>query len=449
MSLMSYEDLVQRDSLWLTKFQTIQYHPGQISLLRQTVYKLEPSLLIYVVAATERVDLDYLAKVLSREKLPVGDIVESGRKIQYGQKGHFTIPIEMRSCPVDAKQSGLFNVRQLLDTLEPMVDRLNQLIFEKNIPNIVIAPVALTKEHEESSRLDIGSFCVQILEPYSLNEYIANLKSRYRTGHLIQHLYHDLALNGARMPSNVVAFLIMYLDRPTGVSHDDLIEYIDWLRKSAMTFNLHLAFTGSSHDVLEFALVALARFIRQDAATGVITVVNFEALAEYASPIVTNVAYYGVISRAILMLHNRNEKNSLRNNLGPSEEIKVMKDDLIELSGDLAASFDTKIPCRPPCKTVQTCINDAFTWMQTCAHYFRIQEARIRQSAGRAWAGDYDSDEEYFMSRRDDPAFKPWVILTQRPYRLDRLNLFMNAVEPFLSAGTVDLSGSVCDSPTV
>lgn len=421
-SVMSYDNLVHRESLWFSKYQTIQYHLGQVDLARRTLDALKPSLVVYVVAATEHSDLKYFENLASKKGLP------------NGRQSHLIFPIRMIGCPANADSSQFLDIRQLRDEFEPLVLGSKQSASRQ----IAIVPVVITKDRAESFTLDIGSLCIQILEPFSLNDYISNLEAKYTTGHLVLHLYHDLATCGARLPSQLVAFLLMYLDRPSGVTREDLVENMNWLRKSAMDLKLHIAFTGDSSDAVDFALMVLHDFIQITASDKTIIVVDLKALVQYANPIVTNIAYYGIISRAILMLHNRDDKNVMRNNLGPGQVIKVMKDDLIELSQDLAESIDTELPSRPPCKDVQTCITDAFSNMQTCGHYFRIQEARIRQNAGRVWSGDYDSDEEYFLSRRNDPSFKPWVIMTQRPYRLDRLNLFMNAIEPYLSTSADD-----------
>ena len=445
LSVKSYDDLIYRQSLRFAPYQKIQYHLGQIDLLKRSLDKIKPRLVLYVVAVSRLEDSNYLNQVLDRERLPPRTILTINPTESINSDGgHFIVPISMRNCPIEggAVRREVFKVREVRDLIEPLVAELedNRKTEEQDL-RVVVVPVAISKDHDKSGGiLGIGSLCIQVIEPYSLREYIRLLKTEHKTGHLVQHLYYDLALNGARLPSHIVAFLLLNLDRPFGVSHEDLIEFMDWMRKSSMEFNLHMAFTGDSDRAVEFALIVLNDYIKVDKVNKIYRAVNIAALIDYANCILPNIVYYGIICRAALMLNNRDAKNTVQVKYSPDFVIKVMKDDLLQLSQDLAESIDTSLPCRRPCADVQTCIVEVFERMQTFGHYFRIHEARIRQSAGRAWAGDYDSDDEYFWSRRDDPAFKPWVIMTQRPYRLDRLNLLMNAVEPYLVGTDVDES---------
>ena len=429
-AIKSYENLVIRKSLWFSKYQSIQYHPGQIELLKRTIWSERSQLNIYVVAATRLEDLKFLKMVMSHERVPRMHLIdsESASKLDFIElRKHVLVPIKMKSCTVrNGSQENLLEVRGLRDFLEPIVGKvMNNSDYQVNI-----VPVVISKDHDKPVFFGIGSVCIQVLEPYSLREYVNNLRTSHVTGHLVQHLYYDLARNVARLPCHIVAFLLLYLDRSDGVAHKDLVEYLEWFKKAA-ELNMQTAFTGDHDDIIKFALMVLKDYVHIDSKSLIYRTVNIDALTDYANSITPNIVYYGIISRAILMLHNRDEKNTLMIKFSPNVRVRVMRDDVLELAESMAESMDNFIPCRRPCSTVNSCILDVFSQMRTFGHYFKVDEPRVCPRTG--FAGDYDSDEDYFLSKRDDPAFKSWITLTQRAHRLDRLNLFVNAIESYLN----------------
>lgn len=434
-AIRSYDDLVQRQSIWISQYQTVQYHLGQVDVLKQTLKTIGPTLTIYVVATNRLKDIEILKKVLSREKLPsarlqVGSTLDPVRLRSDSTPSHIIVPIKLISCVTSVElEDGLLEVKDLRDLLASIVGELQAPGSELKI---AIVPVAISKDHDKSTLFGVGSICVQIMQPYPIQEYLQNARTHNKTNHLVQHLYHDLSLYSPRLPSQMVALLLVYLERPCGVSREDLVDYMEWFKKSSMEFDLHLAFTGETDQAIDFALLILEDYVQYDPDELVYRAKNIDALTYYASAMIPNLAYYGLISRAMLILYNRDDSNAPLVRFSPGVPVKVMRDDLLELGQDIAARLDNLLPCRRPCVDIRTSLVASFNSMMTFGKYFRIQEAHARQSKGLGWLGDYDSDEEYFLSKRDDPAFKAWVILTQRPYRLDRLNLFVNVVEAYL-----------------
>lgn len=424
-----YEDLVYRNSLWFSPHQTIQYHQGQVDLLKKTLHQCPSKFNIYVVALGNLKDLHYFNTVLKYNGIPDPVLIEmQSHSVDFvKKKQQVIIPILFKSCSSsENSERNLLTVRSFRDYLDPIVvEASNDRTFD---PNVV--PVIVTKEHDNRTLFGIGSLCVQILEPYSVQDYIGRLWTMFLTGHLVQHLYYDIARHAALMPSHLVAFLILYLDRDDGVSRQDLLDYMNYLKKASMELNLQIAFTGDIQDAIELGLMILKDFIHYDSERCLYWPTKVEHLMDYASVIIPNIAYYGIIGRAILMLHNQDESNEFQIKMNPEITMRVMKDDLLELSQNLAESIDHQIPCRRPCNTVETAINSAFSQMETFCRFFKIEEPKIKQKTRIAWC-DYDSDDEYFHSKRDHPAFKSWVVVTQRANRLDRLNLFINAIVPY------------------
>ena len=443
--LTSYDNLSQRKKLWFSKYHAIQYHVGQIAILKNSLNnkrQTSDQLTLYVVAATRFNDINYLKMVLEYENIPAISLFEKESTTSslalLESKKSVAITLEMKSCPLVEKRPAeederISSVLTLRDFLEPITQCAKQnMDFDVNL-----VPVIITKDHDKRLSLNTGSVCVQILESYPLQDYLANIRSQYKAGHLVQHLYHDLARSAARMPANIVAFLLLYLDRDEGVTVDDLIDLTDWFRTSALDLGLQFAFTGGTREIVEFALICLQEFIHYDRQCSAYIPINLVALAEYAKLIMPNIAYQGIIARAILTLHNKDEKNQLLTKLSPtnsSEPIRVMKEQLDLLSQDMAERIDDLLPCRRPCVTVESQIDATVHQMEAFYHYFKVEEPKVKQPRGPSWLNEFDTqyDDEYFASRQNDPAFKCWVVLTNRPYRLDRLNLFINAVESLL-----------------
>jgi hypothetical protein len=428
-AIKSYDDLVQRKSLWISKYQTIQYHLGQVDVLKQSLRIIKPDLVIYAVAATRFNDLDYFRTVLNHEKMPRARVWSGNFELD-SKINHIIVPIRLISCFTKViAGDGLIEANEFRAFLDPLVNKIDS---SRSSVTKAIVPVTISKDHDLARLFGMGSICVQIMQPYPMNDYLNNAGTLDKTSHLVQHIYHDLSRYSARLPTHVVALLLVYLDRPHGVSREDLIDYMDWFRRSSMEFDLHMAFTGESIKAIEFALLVLEDYVQYDATEFVYRPRNIEALTYYASGMISNFAYFGLISKTILVLHNRNEDNTPLARFSAEKQIKVMKDDLLELAQDMAEKLDSLLPCRRPCVDISTALVASFNSMMTFGKYFSIREAYARPNKGLGWLGDYDSDEEYFLSKRDDPAFKPWVLLTRRPYRLDRLNLLMNTIEAYL-----------------
>lgn len=432
-AIKSFDNLVTRKSIWFPKYDRILYHPGQLDILESRLKHDGNIPHLYVVASQDLDDIEILLSVFKsyfgqRKSLilkphNVGlEIIESHRYI---------VPLKYISCTVankDTSELGFFDKASLEQLLRYQMAN-KQARFE-------LVPIVITKDLASKNRMSImkqANLCIQILEPYLVSEYVSHIHFQDPSAHLTQHMEHDLNLASPILPSHLVAFLLLHLDRGNhGISHEDLIDYLDWLRSVAMEFDLHFVFWGDSDCIIQSAIGNLCDHILIDKKNRIYRAIDQDALMNHAAVMAPNFACYGVISRAILKLYNRDPKNSFCLSFDPDIRMRVMKDDLIELSNSLAQTIEQHIPIRKPCKTIETHVLDVFNKMLSFGRYFKIEEPLARRHTKVAWAGDYDSDEEYYLTKQNDPAFKAWVVLTQRPYRLDRLSLFMNSIDIYL-----------------
>lgn len=428
LSLLAYDNLLLRNRKWFSSYQAILYHLGQIKLLKTTLKRNTSAKTIFIVSTIKSNDINLLNEILSSQNLPTVHKVEDKNLIEaIGKKEFIAVPVKFRSCPdgksfSNADKGGdCYEFIDLKYILQPLV----KLIEEKKGLSFNIVPVVITKDHENFSVPGFGSICVQILEPYSLDNYLKQTLNIEPTEHFALHLYHDISRGAAIMPSHIVAFLILYLNREDGVTFEDLVEYMEFFRKISLEIDMQLAFTGSSVHAVEFGLEILKKFIREH--KRIYLAIDYPALMDYAYLVTPLVAYQGIISRAILLEYNEN--NMLNSKTVLTSGMRAMRDKVLETCQFIANSIEEVIPCRRPCSTRELQTREVFTYMSTSRRYFRIEEPKLKPRRACAWAGESDDDEEYFLSNQNNPAFQTWIVISEKPQRVDRLNLFMNAIE--------------------
>lgn len=428
LSLLTYDSLLLRKSKWFSSYQTILYHLAQTELLKTTLKRDISTKTIFILSTLNQSDVDLLNEILSLQNLPIAHKVEDRNLLDVLGKHRFVVvPIKFRSCPDGIsffganKQKPCFEFTDLKHILHPLV----KSIQEKQDLKINCVPVVITKDHENFSIPGSGSICVQILEPYSLNNYVERTLHIEPTEHFSLHLYHDISRGAAVMPAHIVAFLILHLNREDGVAFKDLVDYMEFFKRISIEVDMQLAFTGSSTHAVEHGLEVLKEFIRETRKTYLAR--DHSALMDYAYLVTPLVAYQGIISRAILIEYN--ESNFLNSKTVLTSGMRVMRDRVLETCQFLANSIETIIPCRRPCLTREFQTQEVLTYMNTSRHYFRIEEPKLKPKKACAWAGESDDDEEYFLSNQNNPAFQTWIVVSEKPQRVDRLNLFMRAIE--------------------
>lgn len=414
-NLKSYDDLVARKSLRFQAYQTIQYHPGQIDLLNAS---LDPSQrTIYVIGLTSLSDIEYFKMLFDHLNRKMPSKFSSNSQ---GQTESF-ITVYFKSCPsVNTTNQELLSPRSLLEKLE----------IVSSVNSFTVVPVIISKDHDNNRFSGLGSMCIQILEPYDSSTYAPRVNLQDRIMHLTQHIFHDMAMNVAILPTHMVAFLILFLDSGYYVSYENLIKHMNWLRETSSDNNMKLCFNGSTSDVVDFSLMVLKNnlYKRGNAYMGK----DVPVLRDYAKPLVPILAFQAIVARSILTVFNiQNVTADLITSLCPTIRVKVPKDDVVNASIKLAQTTEKKLPIRKPCIDIETCILHTMEKMQSFRHYFHVEEPTMKPRYKCGWAGDSDDDDDYWRRNRDNPKMKTWLVLTQRDYRLERLNLMINSIEGY------------------
>lgn len=426
-ALKCYDNLVLRKSIWFSQYQSIQYHLGQIDILKRTLDSSVPYT-VYIVTVTNTRDLRFLEMVLDHaniapptiirnqvEKYDMIELITSNKSI--------AIPIYSRSCVsdrvfsdftglhIDGKDEDCFGAKDLVDFFDSGINKIDGKT-NLNIVNIII-----TKDHDRLTLVGLGSLCVQIIEPYTMYHYIDGLYEKDKSTHLVQHIYYDAAKGAAIFPSHIAAFLILFLEREAGVSETDLIEYFGWFRKISIDIDLHLGFTGEDQDAVKAGLAILTDFIHYGS-NQVYRAKNIGKLMIYANKITPFIAYYGIVATAILVESNKDVEipSAL---LIPGAPIKALRDKVLKTGVEIAQAVEQRVVCRKPCENIEDLVLDTLGQLQLCGKYLKIEEP-VR---------NFDDDWDV---KFDEVVYKTWIIVSNKDYKRDHLNLLINVVSSYL-----------------
>lgn len=435
----SYENLLLKRVIPFCPYQSVQYHPGQFDLLRRNLNSERASRIVYIVAMNDLKDLYYFRQVIEHVQLEPRPKAIASKTLNLldSTDPALVIPLHYRSCfthTKDVSSANLFNIRNVADILGPFVDKC-QLEPEFNFR---IVPCAITKDHNRSLPFGIGSICIQVHEPYSAQNYLKMINSLDPSDHIARHILHDIATNIPLLPTHIIAFLLLNLDRDAGPSFRDLVEYYKWFDRNRMGLNLHFAFTGEAESIVSFALFVLKDSICSEGGTYRVT--NIEALMAYANILVPNIAPLGLLARAVLIANNACENNDMILKFEPNLKLRVLKDVTMDTFLGLAEEIESVIPLRRPCNRLEDFVDRTLDNVQTHFRFFRLEiPMRFkRDNAQTRWGFDIEEDEIYREAQINNPIFKDWINVTQRVYRLDQLNLFVNALELPLSYPSSD-----------
>lgn len=420
----SFDNLIVRKSIWLSNYQSIQYHVGQFDVLKQIINSNASQPFVFVVAATRSSDLKYLQWVLDYMKLPkLKHIVPNMPSAT--SMDNTALLIEHKSCSVN-KYFGTVDGRKNFISLTQLRQHISNWI-KRDVLKPFIVPVIITKDHDFITTLSLGSVSIQVLEPFFVANYDINLYQESSATHMTLHIYHDLNKFSIILPANIVAFLILYLNRSDGVSYDDLIDYMNWFIKCSLDFELHLGFTGKINHAVDFGLLLLKDYLFERN-NKTFHIKEEEKLMDYGNVLVPTIAYYGIISQSIMIEHNKSNQDKLLTCFTPNLFVRVSKDNVFEIAESLSNILEKNITCKRPCETANRKLEDIFATMCSFKHYFKLEEP-LHKPEVRIWDFEFD-DGQY--DRRNNLYCQSWINVTQRPYRLDRLNLFMNAISSYI-----------------
>lgn len=415
-NLKSYDNLLLKTRSRLESYQTIQFHPAQVDILMTSIKANNHA--IYVVGVTDVNDIRYLKMLFEylNWQMPKDIPMDYNRSVPVT---FLTVCFKSCSSPVESKKE-LLSPTGLLNTIQPA--------FEDG--NLTLIPITITKDHNQTKTRGLGSVCIQILEPYHQSSYALRIEPELRLIHLVKHVFHDMAVHAGILPSHLVAFLLLYTSTEDFISRETLVENLNWFRSTSTDNDMKLCFTGSTQDVVDFGLLVLKdHVIRRNSTFMPRDVISLE---EYANLITPIMAYQAIVARCILYQYNNQVSfPKFTTNFALGTRVKVLKDEVVDASIKLANRLEKKLPIRKPCLDVETCVLNTIQKMQTFGHFFRVEEPTMKPRYKCGWAGDSEDDDDYWLNNRDNPKMKAWIVLTERDYRIKRLNLLLNSIERY------------------
>lgn len=438
--LRGFDNLILRRSMKFSQYQSVQYHLGQIESLKRS---LKPTHTIYVVAVTDLKDLNFLNMIFKEVSLPVARCINRSELgnvcdnlVPIAEKQSFetiALPIHIKTCSTDRSSNLIEEPYFDALSIKALLDNYVHIALKEENFDLNIVSVSISKEHDKLKLHGLGSLCVQISEAFSLQSYISRLTEN-RSTHLVLHLYFDAMRMSTIFAPHLVAFIMLYLERGDGLKLGDLIAQIDWFRKTSADTGMLIGFTGDSKSAVEFASIILRDYIHFDSKLSEFRVKVPGALSDYANLVTPTIALCGIISRAILDEFNKNLKDEILLTLTPQCKVRVMRENVLNAAIIYTQALEEYFPCRKPCDTVSQALEDTLTQMVQYGRYIKVEEPQAFTKKQHAWLQDYDSDDDdYYYRNQNNPALQTWLVLTQREYRLDRLNMFINAVDGYMN----------------
>lgn len=437
-NLKGYANLMIDKKQFLCPFRTVQYHLGQLDLLKwRLATRKAPCPVIYVVGLTEINDLEYLKLILAKEKVePFPSLVETRHNCCFISGDSAMIwPRSLRSCPPspDSDVGEILSDDEILDSLEIFVDTRTRHQVADPGKDIILVPVVISKDHSERYPYGVGSLCVQIHEPYSLANLLRAIGQLPKPAeHILKHLHHDMSLNYPLLPSHIVAFLLMSCDGEICVA--DLIDHYEWLEKNRLALNLHFAFTGDSESVVNFGLYVLEKYIKQRD-NNTFGVVNYDAMIDYMQRLFPNIAPLSIMAQSILGAnYAASEEDDMWSRFEPDHKIVVRKDKTMELFNEIAEEHDESIPFRRPCVKMEDFADRTLDNITTHFRYLKVDSAMRfkRDNSKMRWGFDIEEDDYYREAQIDNPIFQDWINVTQSASRLKQLNICVNSMDQIL-----------------
>eukprot|EP00918_Siedleckia_nematoides_P097476 GHVU01213640.1.p1 GENE.GHVU01213640.1~~GHVU01213640.1.p1 ORF type:complete len:508 (-),score=59.40 GHVU01213640.1:118-1470(-) len=184
-------------------------------------------------------------------------------------------------------------------------------------------------------------------------------QSDYR--HLIQdlgkHIIHSCTHMESLMSTQLLSFLLLYRHRD-GAETAHLCASLHWLAREVTGHGRLLGYTGTDHDVLEYALTLLhqsIQYVENDdkvVIKPVTTLPGVFHLTYYANPVVAMFACESLFATA---LWSRIEMAAQEQ---PYKDVTVTKEEVISATIRLANYLHYEFVVCPPCQTMDTMLED-------------------------------------------------------------------------------------------
>lgn len=437
LQMICYDDLNLANMRPFQRYRKILYHPGQMKVLRDSMNLDNGNIeTIYIIFTDDQSDIDFLNQILTKFELrslhlvdPSSFLIDCDSK-QEMTKGHaqpvgFLVPTTFCGSSRHIEDKYVVSDKKL----HVIIDALLKKSRDNRDVAIQLIGVSVSKDMIATYGLSHGSVCFRIQDPYLLEAFRPARFTFDDNLQIVEHLYHDIAMNTALLPAHIVAFLIMYADQSMDITIAGLTNLTGWIQKTALNTKMQLAFTGSAKDVVEYGLYVLHDYIVRS--REFIYITNEEVLMSYANAVTPYITYRGLIARCILAEYNLDNQSRPEALFSSDMHVKVKRDNVIDNCNKQIKILKQQLPICAPCMDPAVQIQLILEDMQVSDRYFKIIEPKIKQEPLKFWAGDYCFNDEY----QREAQFKAdhyWIMVYRDEFKRQQLNTMMAAIEPYM-----------------
>lgn len=438
----AYDNLCDRLKDGLTyRYDSAQYHQGQLDQYKASLDKEPTKPTIFIVSCHLVSDLALLNWVLHFAQIESPVLHIKGYRSRWPlvpaleKKGSVAIPVRINDCCVedefyhDRKDQICWELDEVPRILRQITDYM-KIDAESDFR---IVSVVISKDHQRTDLSSTGAICLHMMQPFYMRQFVKSYPEPLEVS-ITRHFAYDTSKNAPILGPSLVAFILLNLDR-----RDDLIkvteiqEILQWFVSSSTSHSMHLSFNGDVNHVVSYSLIVLGDYISYDKEAQTVRPTKPDMLKMQADVVVPKMVRLGILSRAILMSHNSVSEHHL-SALEPG--IRAPKERVISIARKIVELMEKKIPIRPPCESIDDVVYGTFNMMCEYFGYIAVDDPKAMRSSRPAWQGNCDSDSDYEMDLSDHPLMKSWVRMTQRVYRLERLNMCINAIEDYFIEAT-------------
>ncbi|XP_055616863.1 glycerol-3-phosphate acyltransferase 1, mitochondrial isoform X2 [Toxorhynchites rutilus septentrionalis] len=270
---------------------------------------------------------------------------------------------------------------------------------------------------------------------------------------IARHVVYDCAKATSVMTTNALAFLLLNRFRD-GAPLSILTEALDELRDILSSSSRDLGFTGTSEDVIRYAvdilgpgLVTIEKRGVQQFVKPITIVPNVIELSYYSNSLAPHFALDSVLITCAVLMKREAEQKLLEQKL-PTEEVSVGRQHLFDTSMDLCDLLMYEFILSKPCQKLETLLQDSFD--QLCMRDLLAQqeieyteeEHIARRLAARLELEDLDdgvSEDDYFSDSASNNGHQQQRVVDDIPVYLpaekhcDRIVL-QSVLAPFTSS---------------
>lgn len=420
----------------LCKYQSVQYHPGQLERLKKSIESRPHVPTLLLVNASLAHDLYFLDDLMLSNNLkksfPYMKHHRSNKNLNYSlqQYKSVSVPIKIFNCCVedefyyDRKEDECWELNEIPTLLRYVTHNMDN----DNTYDVRIVQVSINKDHDCSSLWGIGTICLHLIQPFYFREF--HLKNANLPPHLalVHHFATDTSACSPVLAPSIMAFILCYMDHVGSITFEELDSLFLWFMRSAIANNVHLAFTGKMEYIREYCFLVLGDLIRVDDERCLVLPIKYDKLKDQAEIVVPKMARMGLIAYAMLKANNSNSAIQQRK-LKPG--MKISKKKVLQQARKILEFLENRMLFRKPCEQIDDYIYSSFNTLGELYGYFSLTDPAALRKDRNDFLGCQDYDSDYPSDVDDNPMYDPWISLSPRGYRCDRLNLCLNAIHEY------------------